>query len=465
MVKNKNKSRNVMVAEQVITTNELNLPPQSIETEESLLGAMLLDQGAIIKIADIVLAEDFYRPNHQAIFEAMTRLYEKRMPLDVVTLTDELERTKQLKEVGGASIIAQLTSKVPSAAHVVHYAQIIKEKGLLRRLISTATTITELGYQEDRPVDEILDECERLIFQVAQKTVKQHFEPVKDILVRSFERIDELHKNRGQTRGVPTGFRDIDNMLSGLQQSDLIIIAARPSMGKTSFALNMAHHAAIKHNIPVGFFSLEQSKDQLIDRLVAGEASVDSWKLRTGNLGNEDFEKLNHAMGMLADAPFYIDDTPNMTVMGVRTKARRLQAEHGLGLILIDYLQLMQGRASNDGNRVQEISDISRGLKGIARELNIPVIALSQLSRAVEQRPGHIPQLSDLRESGSLEQDADVVMFLFREDYYDQETENKNIVQIMIRKHRNGPIGTVDLFFIPEQTKFRTIDRKHEAKQ
>jgi replicative DNA helicase len=438
------------------------LPPQAIESEESVLGAILLDNDAIIKVADILQIDDFYRPDHQAIYSAVISLYEKRMPLDVVTLTDELERSKQLKNIGGASAIAALTSRVPSAAHAVHYAQIIHEKAVLRRVISAASAITELGFKEDRPVDEIVDECQRLIFKVAENSVKQDFEPVKEILIRSFERIDELHRDRGKTRGVATGFKDLDNILSGLQASDLIIIAARPSMGKTSFALNMAQFAAVQNKLPVGFFSLEQSKDQLIDRLVAGEAGVDSWKLRTGNLANEDFERLNYAMGMLADAPLFIDDAPNMTVMEVRTKARRLQAEHGLSMLVIDYLQLMQGRQSKDNNRVQEISDISRGLKGIARELNVPVIALSQLSRAVEQRPNHVPVLSDLRESGSIEQDADIVMFIYREDYYNPETEKKNIAEIHIRKHRNGPVGQIDLFFMPEQTKFRTIDRRHD---
>ncbi len=438
------------------------MPPQAIEAEQSVLGAILLDNDAMIKVADILLVEDFYRPDHQLIYSSMIALYEKRMPLDVVTLTDELEKTKQLKDIGGASTLATLTSRVPTAAHAAHYAGIIHEKAILRRIITAASTITELGYTEDRPVDEIVDEAEQLIFKVAENSIKQDFEPVKEILIRSFERIDELHRDRGKTRGVPTGFKDLDNLLSGLQQSDLIIIAARPSMGKTSFALNMAQFAAVQNKLPVGFFSLEQSKDQLIDRLVAGEAGVDSWKLRTGNLGNEDFERLNYAMGMLADAPLFIDDAPNMSVMEVRTKARRLQAEHGLSLIVIDYLQLMQGRQTKDANRVQEISDISRGLKGIARELNVPVIALSQLSRAVEQRPNHVPMLSDLRESGSIEQDADVVMFIYREDYYNPETEKKNIAEIHVRKHRNGPVGEIDLFFMPEQTKFRTIDRRHD---
>ena len=458
-----NSSRKLVDTTTINNPVSFRLPPQAVEAEESVLGAILLDADAIIKVADILSVDDFYRPEHRAIYGAIIVLYEKRMPLDVVTLTDELERAKQLKAIGGASVIATLTSRVPTAAHAIHYAQIIHEKAVLRRIIHAASAITELGFKEDKPVDEIVDECERLIFKVAENSIRQDFEPVKDILIRSFERIDELHRDRGKTRGVPTGFRDLDNLLSGMQQSDLIIIAARPSMGKTSFALNIGQYAAVQKKLPVGFFSLEQSKDQLIDRLVAGEAGVDSWKLRTGNLANEDFERLNYAMGVLADAPLFIDDAPNMTVMEVRTKARRLQAEHGLSMIVIDYLQLMQGRQSKDNNRVQEISDISRGLKGIARELNIPVIALSQLSRAVEQRPNHVPLLSDLRESGSIEQDADVVMFIYREDYYDKDTERKNIAEIHVRKHRNGPTGQVDLFFMPEQTKFRTLEKHEES--
>ncbi|MBI2589529.1 replicative DNA helicase [Candidatus Berkelbacteria bacterium] len=440
----------------------MRLPPQALEAEQSVLGALLLDQNAIIKVADTLKPEDFYRPENQVIFEAILRLFEQRRAIDVVTVTDELERAKELKRIGGASAIATLTSRVPSAANVLHYARIVHEKGMLRHLITIATAINELGYQEERPIEELVDEAERLIFQLSEQSIRQYFEPVKAILTRAFERIEQLHEHKGQTRGVPTGFRELDNLLSGFQKSDLIIIAARPSMGKTSFALNIAHQAAVQHQVPTGFFSLEQSKDQLVDRLIAGEAGVDSWKLRTGNLANEDFDQLNYAMGVLADAPLFIDDQPNMTVMEVRTKARRLQLEHGVGMIVIDYLQLMQGRQTRDNNRVQEISDISRGLKGIARELNIPVVALSQLNRTVEARPNHIPQLSDLRDSGSIEQDSDVVIFLYREDYYNPETENKNIAKILIRKHRNGPIGDLELFFMPAQTKFRSIDRKHE---
>lgn len=444
-------------------TPGVRLPPQAIEAERSVLGSLLLDAEAIIKVADTLRTEDFYRPDHKAIYEAILALFEHRRAIDVVTLTEHLESTKQLETAGGASVIASLTGSVPSAANAEHYAQIVHEKGVLRRLIRTAGAITQLGYQEDRPVDELVDEAERMMFEVSQQSVMAKFEPVKDILTRAFERIEDLHEHKGKTRGVPTGFAELDNLLSGLQNSDLVIIAARPSMGKTSFALNIAHHAAVTHKAPIGFFSLEQSKDQLVDRLIAGEANVDSWKLRTGNLANEDFERLNYAMGVLADAPLFIDDQPNMTVMEVRTKARRLQLEHGLAMVVVDYLQLMQGRQTRDNNRVQEISDISRGLKGLARELNVPVVALSQLSRGVEQRPDHRPVLSDLRESGSIEQDADVVMFLYREDYYNPDTENKNIAKVLVRKHRNGPVGEIDLFFMAAQTKFRSIDRRHQS--
>lgn len=444
------------------TPNEIRLPPQAVDVEESLLGALLIDERAITKVIDAVRPQDFYRPEHQIIFQTMLALFERNIPLDVVTLTEELERTKKIKEVGGVSAIAQLPNKVPTASHATSYASIVHEKGVLRRLISAGTNIIDLGYQEDRPLEEIVDEAEKELFLVSETSMRQEFEPIKEILVRSFERIDDLHKHRGKTRGVPTGFDDLDNILSGLQESDLIILASRPSMGKTSLALNIAQYAALQHKLPVGFFSLEQSKDQLVDRLIAGEAGVDAWKLRTGNLANEDFERLNFSMGQLAEAPIFIDDTPNMTVMEVRSKARRLQAEHGLKLVIVDYLQLMKGRETHDGNRVQEISEISRGLKGLARELNVPVLALSQLSRAVEQRPNKIPQLSDLRESGSIEQDADVVMFIYREDYYDPQTENKNIAQILIKKHRNGPIGEIELYFVPQQTKYFNLDKKRE---
>jgi len=439
------------------------IPPQNIEAEQSVLGAVLLDKEAIIKIADMLSPEDFYRDDHGIIFEAILALFEKRRPIDLVTLTDYLEKDKNLKNIGGASYLATLVNSVPSAAHVKHYAEIVHNKATLRRLITAADNIIGFSFNEAEEIDSVLDRAESELFGVSQKFSRQYFIPVKSILTETFDRIDELHKHKGKVSGVPTGFRDLDNILAGMQSSDLIILAARPSIGKTSFALNIAEHVAVKEKIPVGVFSLEQSKEQIVDRIICGASCVDSWKLRTGNLSDEDFPKIGHAMAMLSEAPIYIDDSPMLNVMEIRTKARRLQSEHGLGLIIVDYLQLMQGRASSkDPNRVQEISEISRGLKALARELNVPVVALSQLSRAVENRPGHLPQLADLRESGSIEQDADVVMFLYREDYYDQETERKNICDVLVKKHRNGPIGQVELYFVPEQTQFRSIEKRRE---
>lgn len=447
------------------TSEELigKIPPQNIEAEQSVLGSLLLDKDAVIKIADNLTPADFYRDDHSIIYEAILALFEKRSPIDLVTLTNHLEKSKDLEKIGGASYLTTLVNSVPSAAHVKNYAEIVHNKATLRRLISAANNIIQLGYQETKEVDTVLDQAESELFNVSQKFLRQYFTPVKAILTETFDRIDDLHKRKGALRGISTGFRDLDNILAGLQPSDLIIVAARPSIGKTSFALNIAQYAAVKNKVPVGVFSLEQSKEQIVDRIICGEANVDGWKLRTGNLDENDFPKIGHAMAMLSEAPLYIDDSPVLNIMEIRTKARRLQTERGLGLIIVDYLQLMQGRQnSGDFNRVQEISEISRGLKGLARELNVPVMAMSQLSRAVEQRPGHIPQLSDLRESGSIEQDADVVMFLYREDYYDPDTDRKNIADVLIKKHRNGPIGQVELYFIPGQTRFRTIDKKRE---
>lgn len=439
----------------------VRIPPQNLEAEQSVLGSLLLDKDAIIQVGDVVTSGDFYEERNGIIYEAMIVLYEKRMPIDVVTLTDQLEKSKQLKEVGGASYLSTLVNVVPTAAHAAKYAEIVKNKAVLRRLIKAASTISELSYREEKDIDEVLDKSEQELFAVSQKFFRQYFTPIKSVLSEAFDRIDELHKNKGALRGVPTGFKELDDLLAGFQPSDLIILAARPSMGKTSFALNIAQHVATKEKKAVGVFSLEQSKDQLVDRMLCSQAGIDAWKLRTGNLDENDFPKIGYAMGILSEAPIFIDDSPMLNVMEIRTKARRLQSEHGLGLIVIDYLQLMQGRKSNyDSNRVQEISDISRSLKGLARELNVPVVALSQLSRAVEHRPDKRPMLADLRESGSIEQDADVVMFIYREDYYEPDTERKNIAEILVKKHRNGPIGTAELYFVPDQTKFRSIDRK-----
>ncbi len=438
------------------------LPPQSLEAEQSVLGSLLLDKDAVIKVGDLLTPDDFYRDDHRNIYLAMLKLFEKRMPIDIVTISDELENAGQFEAIGGATYLTTLVNGVPTASHVVHYAEIVQQKATLRRLIGAANKITALGYNEDGDTSSVLDMAEQSLFSVSQKYLKQNFIPIKDILAETFERIDELHKNKGVLRGVPTGFRDLDNVLSGFQDSDLIIIAARPSMGKTAIVTNIAAHAAIKEKRSIGFFALEMSRDQLADRLISLESGVDSWRIRTGNLTDEDFPKIGYAMGTLAEAPLYIDDSPSLNIMEIRSKCRRLQMEHGLDLVIVDYLQLMEGRLrSNSDNRVQEISEISRSLKTLARELNVPVVALSQLSRAVESRPDKRPMLSDLRESGSIEQDADVVIFIYRDDYYHKDSDRKGVSELLVRKHRNGPIGDVELMFIPEQTRFRTIDRSH----
>lgn len=440
---------------------DYKMPPQSIEAEQAFLGSVLIDKDAIMKVADIIEPEDFYRDDHGLIFGVMRKLFEKRRPIDMVTMTEELENAKKLEEIGGASYLTSLANGVPTAAHVTHYAEIIKNKSTLRKLIKAANDISGLGYNEEDDVDNLLDKAESSLFAISQKYLSENFIHIKDILAQSFDRIDQLHKDKGKIRGVPTGFKDLDNLLAGLQMSDLIILAARPSMGKTSFMLGIAEHIAIQEKLPVAIFSLEQSRDQLVDRMLSSVASVDSWKLRTGNLNDDDFPKIGYAMGVLSEAPVFIDDSPMLNVMELRAKARRAQMEHGLGLIIVDYLQLLEGRKrSNDPNRVQEVSEISRALKGLARELNVPVLALSQLSRAVEARHPKIPQLSDLRESGSLEQDSDVVMFIYREEYYDRDTDRKGLADILVRKHRNGPVGQIELYFVSEQSKFRSIEKQ-----
>lgn len=441
-------------------TNAL-VPPHSLDVERSLLGALMLEKDAIIKVADLLLPDDFYLQAHTSIYSAMQTLYSRQVPIDVLTLTNELENQHKLEEIGGASYLSGLVTQVPTAAHVDHYAQIVHQKAILRRLIGAATEIARLGYAEERDVADVVDEAEEKLFSVSQQHQRINFVPIKDVLSSSFDRIDELHKNKGALRGVPTGYKDLDNLLGGLQPSDLVIVAARPSIGKSSLALGIALNAALEGKVPVGIFSLEMSREQVVDRLIAAQSRVDSWKLRTGNLGDEDFPRLNYAMGILSEVPLYIDDSPMLNVMEIRTKARRLQAQYGLGLIVIDYLQLMEGRArSGDPNRVQEVSEISRALKGLARELDVPVLALSQLSRAVEQRRPQIPQLSDLRESGSIEQDADVVAFIYREDYYDKDTERRNIADILVKKHRNGPTGEISLYFRPEQMRFENLSKQ-----
>lgn len=437
--------------------------PQNIEAEASLLGAILIDSDALVKIADAISVNDFFDARHQRIYEAISQLYEKRSPIDVLTLADQLKGNGFLEMVGGPSYLTELTNFVPTAAHVEQYADIVAQKALRRRLIKASKEMTELSYDESKSIRELIEEAESNLFQVSQQQVKQgSIVSIEDIMAESFERLDDLHKDKAKTRGVSTGFRDMDDLLAGLQPSDLFILAARPSMGKTAFSLNLAHNVALGAKAPVLVFSLEMSKEQLVDRLLSMESGVDAWALRTGNLTDHDFERIGQAMGALSEAKIFIDDTPNITVSDMRTKARREAHQQPLGLIIVDYLQLMSGgsKFGNSDNRVQEISEISRGLKGVARELNVPIIALSQLSRSVENRKPQIPQLSDLRESGSIEQDADVVAFIYREEYYNPETERKAITDILIKKHRNGPTGGVELFFDKEKQRFRSLDTK-----
>ncbi len=440
-----------------------NTPPQSIDVEASLLGAILIDPDAIVKVADIVRPIDFYDERHRMIYEGALRLYEQQSPIDVLTLSEELKAEGNIKEVGGSSYLTQLTNTVPTAANAEQYASIVATKSIRRRLISASNEIAQIGHDEKRSIAELVEEAEAKLFEVSQRHVGNDISSMEMILADSFDRLDSLHKDKGTIRGIPTGYKDLDGKLAGFQKSDLIILAARPSMGKTAMSLNFAQNVAVKSNKPVLLFSLEMSKEQLVDRMLASEAGVNSWNLRTGNLSDSDFEKIGHAMGSLSEAQLFIDDTPGLTVSDMRTKARREAHKRELGLVIVDYLQLMSGgsKFGGDGNRVQEISEISRGLKSIARELNVPVIALSQLSRSVENRSPQIPQLSDLRESGSIEQDADVVMFLYRDDYYNPDTSEKpNILDVFISKHRNGPTGRVELYFDRERQKILNLDTK-----
>lgn len=438
------------------------VPPQNIEAEQSVLGALMLSKEAIDKIADIVKPRDFYRGIHQTIYETMLELYEKREPIDVLSLSSKLNEKEKLEEIGGHGYLSTLVNSVPTAAHIAHYAKIVQRKSILRNVINAAYNITEMSYNENDDVDQLLDEAEQQIFQISQKSTRQSFISVKSALEEAFERIDKLHKEGGALRGISTGFSDLDNYLGGLQKSDLIILAARPSLGKTTLAFDIARHASLKEKAPVGVFSLEMSHDQLIDRLIAAQAGVDLWRMRTGRLSNEgednDFTKIQEAMGILSEAPIFIDDSASSNVLQMRTMARRLQGEYGLGLLVIDYLQLMQGTGRSEG-RTQEVSEISRSLKNLARELNVPILAISQLSRAPEARPDQMPRLSDLRESGSIEQDADVVLFIYREDRVKKETERKNIADIFIAKHRNGPTGKVELYFDENRVSFRNLEK------
>jgi replicative DNA helicase len=429
------------------------LPPQNIEAEQSLLGALLIDKDAVVKIAEVVSPFHFYRSEqHGKIYEAITDLYDKREPIDLITVTEKLKQSESLDIVGGAAYLASLVNIVPTSAHIEHYARIIKEHAIRRGLISQATKLVEEAYDETVPVASLLESAEQGIFSLSQASLKRDFIPLKDLLTVSFDRLDELQKSAGKLRGVPTGFKDLDNKLAGMQESNLIIFAARPGQGKTSFVLNVAEYVAVKAGLPVGIFSLEMSQEELVDRIIVSKAEIDAWKLKTGKLDDTDFDRISAAYGELAEAPLFIDDTPGLSLAEIRTKARRLQMEHGLKLLILDYLQLIHGR--NLENRVQEVSEISQGLKNLARELKIPILCVSQLSRAVESRGSRRPQLADLRESGAIEQDADVVMFIYRED-----AENMKDTTLDIQKHRNGPTGEIKLMFIPERVKFYGMER------
>jgi len=439
--------------------------PQSVDAEASLLGSLLIDGDALTKIGDMVNPEDFFDQKHAVIFKAMRSLYDKRAPIDLLTLSEQLKSTKRLDSIGGASYLTELTNYVPTAAHVEQYAHIVADKAIRRRLIGASTDIASVGYDENKSLQELIEDAEARLFEVSQRHVRQDITSLESILGDSFDRLDDLHRHKGGIRGIPTGLKELDKKLAGLQRSDLFVIASRPAMGKTTLMLNIALHVGARvRQGAVLIFSLEMSKEQLVDRLLAADAGVDAWALRTGEgLTDDDFERISAAMGELAEAQIFIDDTSGITVSDLRTKARRLHHQHPLAAIMVDYLQLMSGgsRFATTANRVQEISEISRNLKILARELNVPVVALSQLSRSVESRSPQIPQLADLRESGSIEQDADVVAFIYREDYYNPETNRPNIADILIKKHRHGPDGSVELYFDRERMRFRDIDTRH----
>ncbi|XOB41718.1 MAG: replicative DNA helicase [Candidatus Nealsonbacteria bacterium] len=442
------------------------LPPQSIEAEKSLLGCLLLDKNAIIRVADFLQTRDFYKKIHQQIYQAIIELFEKGEPIDLLSTSTRLKEKNLLEEIGEASYLTELINCVPTASHVLNYAKIVQRKRILRDLIEASQEIGTMGYNESEDVDILLDKAEKRIFSIAQGSLTQNFLPVKAALEEAFERIDRLSKHQGAPRGLPTGFVNLDNILAGLQKSDLIILASRPSLGKSAMALNIAANVTTNDKVPVGIFSLEMSKDQVVDRLIAGLANVDLWRLRTGRLSDEgednDFSRIQQALGILSEAPIYIDDAAISNILQMRAMARRLQAEKGLGLIIVDYLQLMEPR-NPAVNMVQQMTEISRSLKALAREINVPVLALSQLSRAVEQRSPQIPRLSDLRETGALEQDSDVVLFIHREDRYRPDTSRKNIADIIIAKHRNGPVGKIELYFDERRVSFRNLEKEYDV--
>ena len=450
------------INEPASTTKAGKIIPQNPEAEKSLLGAVLIDEEVLADIADKVSAKDFYDPRHELVFAAMLRLYEKHTPVDLLTLTEELRKSDDLKSVGGAAYLSELTNYVPSSAHATSYAEMVAAAAVRRRLIKAGATISELAFSDGEEIQEILSRAEADLYSVSEASEKSELVSIESILTESFDRMEELHRDKGKLRGVKTGFRDLDKLTAGLQKSDLIILAARPAMGKSILAQNLAYSVATKENKAVLIFNLEMSNAQTVDRMLAEASGVDSWNIRTGNLSDDDFSKISEAMGEMAEAPIFFDDTPGLSVLEMRTKARRQAHKTPLGLIVVDYLQLMSGSRFGGDNRVQEVSEISRGLKLLARELDVPVVALSQLSRTVETRPDKRPMLSDLRESGSIEQDADIVMFLYSEDYYNPDTERQHIAELILSKHRNGPTGKVELYFHPDRLKFMTLDKRSQ---
>lgn len=434
------------------------IPPQNVEAEQSVIGSMLLDKEVIPTITEILKSEDFYREDHKEIFEAVMDLFEKGEPIDLITVSEQLKLRGSLDNVGGIEYLTNMATAVPTTANARHYSKIVEEKSILRKLIRASTDIVNMGYEASEEVSFVLDRAEKNIFDILQKRNMSGFAPIREVLVETFNKLEELYNSKGVITGIPTGFTDFDYKMAGLHNSDLILIAARPAMGKTSFAINIAQHVAVHEKVPVAIFSLEMSKEQLVNRILCGEAMVDSQRMKTGKLEDEDWQKIARALGPLSEAPIYIDDTPGTTIMEIRAKCRRLKLEKNLGLVVIDYLQLMQGRGKGD-SRQQEISEMSRSLKILAKEINVPIITLSQLSRAPEQRTDHRPILSDLRESGAIEQDADIVLFLYRDDYYNPETEKKNIAEVIVAKHRAGSTGTVDLVWLGQYTKFANLEK------
>jgi len=446
-----------------MATKNVKLPPQDLDAEISVLGSLMLDRNAVVKVADILTAQDFYHPAHRAIFDTIISLFDSGEPIDMLTVSSRLKKENKMKQAGGTEYLAELVSKVPSSAHVEHYANIVKEKSVRRSLIDASSEINENAFR-GQDFEELLDAVEQRIFGISQQSRPQRFVALKSELSGAYERLEKLHQGDGSIRGVPTFFHQLDNILSGFQPSDFIILGARPSYGKTALALDMARQAAIMGGKSIGIFSLEMSKEQIIDRLIASQAQIPLWRLRTGRLANElEFSLVQQALDDLSKANIYIDDTPSPTTLQMRSTARRLQLEHGLDLLIVDYLQLIQPRTNSD-SMVQQVTETSRGLKALSRELNIPVLALSQLSREVDKREVKIPRLSDLRESGSLEQDADVVMFIYRKDRErtDLPEEQQNLIELIVQKHRNGPLGSVKLRFDPERVTFHNIDTVHE---